>query len=147
MTAHTKGIFILGGLLALVNIGGGLLIGPANTCFSLLAFLLVVVIGGFLQGRAQPGGRVGWSGGLTGAVLGVVNLISQSIGTVLFGLLVMGVMSLANQQSTLDLTGLTQGANLGVGVLGSLLILKGLCFVAGGAGLGALAARIAMPRK
>lgn len=147
MTTHRKGILILGVLLALVNIGGGMLIGPANTCFSLLAFLLAVVIGGVLQGRAQPAGRAGWSGGLTGAVLGVVNLLSQSVGAVLFGLLLTGVLSLSSLQDQLDETLLTQGAHLGLWILGGVQVLKGLLFVLGGVGLGTLAAKITSFRK
>ena len=133
--------------MVLVNIGGGMLIGPANTCFSLMAFASAVLISGYLQGKGNPAGSAVRVGGVTGAILGMVNLLSQSVGAMLFGLLLTGVLSLGNAQKELDLTILTQGANLGIWVIGAILLLKGLFFMLSGACFGALAAGIGKPRK
>jgi hypothetical protein len=147
MTQRTQWTLILGFGMVLVNICGGMLIGPANTCFSLMAFTTAVLISGYLQGKGNPAGKAVWAGGVTGAILGMVNLLSQSIGAVLFGLLLTGVVSLSNIQKELDPTVLTQGASLGVWLIAGFLVLKGLFFTVGGAIFGALAAGIGKPRK
>jgi hypothetical protein len=147
MTQQTQWTLILGLGMVLVNICGGMLIGPANTCFTLMAFASAVLISGYLQGKGNLAGKGVWAGGVTGAILGLVNLVSQSVGAMLFGLLLTGVVSLSNVQKELDPTILKQGASLGVWLLAGFLLIKGLLFIVGGAGLGALAAGIGKPRK
>ncbi|MCX6081252.1 MAG: hypothetical protein NTW32_17105 [Chloroflexi bacterium] len=146
MSPRLKWGLITGGVVALLNLCGGTLLGAFNNCFSIVTVAIAAVVAGYFCAHQEPAEEAIKAGGIAGAIVGAMNLVSQLIGGILGGLIGLGILAAFTPQAKADPSSFSMGAGLGIGIIVIAAIVTGIILILGGAGIGALTAKLAMPK-
>ncbi len=146
MSPRIKWGLITGGVVALLNLCGGTLIGAFNNCLSIVTVTIASIVAGYFCAHQEPADEAVKAGGISGAIVGGINLISQLIGGILGGLVGTGILASFDPRVKANPTSFSQGVGLGIGIIVIVALVTGLILILGGAGIGALTAKLAMPQ-
>lgn len=147
MTPRLRWGLITGTVVALLNLCGGTLIGAFNNCLSIVTVTVAAAIAGYFCARQEPSTDAVKAGGVAGMVVGIINLVSQLIGGVIGGLVGTGLLASFTSQVQADPASFTQGVGIGLGIIMIAALGVGVILILLGAGVGALTAKIAMPKS
>jgi hypothetical protein len=146
MSPRIKWGLIAGGVVALFNICGGMLIGALNNCFSIFTVSIAAAVAGYFVGQQDLPEEMTKAGATAGAIVGGINLISQLFGGIIGGLVGTGIMASLNNNAQADPAAFSTGVGIGFGLIIFMAIIFGSILIAVGAGIGALTAKKTMPQ-
>lgn len=147
MSPHVKWGLITGGVVAIINICGGILIGALNNCLSIVTVTIATTVAGYFSAQQEPAEKAINAGGIAGAIIGGINLITQMIISVIAGLVGSGTMPYFMPQAQSNAPSFPQGTGMGLGITLLAVIIVGLLLLAGSAGIGALTAKLSVPKN
>lgn len=145
MSPRFKWGLIAGAGVAVLNLCGGMLMGVFNNCLSVITVTLAAAAAGYFCGRQEKAGEAVRAGAIAGTLVGFINLASQLVGGTLGGLIGAGFLSAFSQSSSSDPTTWLKGVGVGFGLIIVLALVFGAALIFLGAGVGALAAKLALP--
>jgi len=145
MLPRVKWGLITGGAVAILNLCGGVLMGVVNNCLAIVTVTIATIVAGYFCARQEPTEDAVRAGGIAGAIIEGINLISQLIGGILGGLVGTGILASFTPQAKADPASFTQAVGLGISIIVVTTVVVGLILVLGCAGIGALTAKLAMP--
>jgi hypothetical protein len=146
MKPRIKWGLVTGGVVAIMNLCGGTLIAAFNNCLSVITVIIAAAIAGYFCGRQEPAPEAVKGGGIAGVIVGAINLVSQLIGGLIGGMAGLGLLAAFGSQAQTDPLSLFQGGGIALGVIALAAFLVGAVLILVGAGVGALAARLATPK-
>ena len=146
MSPRIKWGLITGAGVAILNLCGGTLMGAFNNCLSIVTVAIAAIVAGYFCAHQEPADEAVKAGGIAGVIIGGINLISQLIGGILGGLIGTGILASFTPQAQADPTSFSQGVGLGIGIIVIAALVTGLTLILGGAGIGALTAKLTMPK-
>ncbi len=146
MSPRIKWGLITGAGVALLNLCGGTLMGAFNNCLSIITVAIAAAIAGYFCAQQEPSSEAIKAGGIAGAIIGVINLVSQLIGGIIGGLIGAGMLASFNHQAQANPSSFSKGVGIGLGIIVIAAIVMGLILILGGAGVGALTAKLSLPR-
>ena len=146
MLPRYKWGLLAGVVVALLNLCGDALFSPLSDCLSVVTVAAAAILAGFLCARQEPPDQATKAGAVAGTIIGLFNLASQVVGGVLAGLVGLGIVTALKPQVQADPALYSRGVAAGLGVMLGLVLLVGVALLFLGAGLGALAARLARPK-
>lgn len=145
MSPRIKWGLIAGGAVALLNLCGGTLVGAFNNCISLITVSIAAAVAGYLCAQQEPSQEAIKAGAISGALVGVLSMVGQLIGGIIGGLIGTSMLAAFSPQAQSD-PAFSQGVGLGIGIIVIAALGVGLLMILGGAGIGALTAKLSLPR-
>jgi hypothetical protein len=143
MLPRIKWGFITGGIVALLNLCGGIMVGVCNNCFSIITVAIAAAIAGYFCGHQESIEKATKAGAISGLIIGVISLISQLIGGIIGGLSGTGIIDYYNKNISSSHSNIEQNLGavmsiiiVGAFVMGGLIILESTV-------IGAVSAKIA----
>ena len=146
MSPRVKWGLITGGCVALLNLCGGTLLGAVNNCLALFTVAIAAVVAGYFCAQQEPADEAIKAGGISGAIVGGVSLLSQLLGGVLGGLAGTGILAAFSPQAKADPGSFSLGIGIGLGIILLSALVCGAIFIPMGAGIGALTAKLSLPK-
>jgi hypothetical protein len=146
MSPRIKWGLITGGVVAILNFCGGSLVGVFNNCLAIVTVTIAAIGAGYLSAQQEPAEEAIKAGGIAGAIVGGINLISQLIISFIAGLIGSGMMAYFMPHAQANAPSFPQSTEVGLDITLFAAILVGLMLILGGAGIGAWAAKLAKPK-
>jgi hypothetical protein len=145
MSPRIKWGLVTGAVIAVLNLCGGALIGALNNCLSFITVIIASAIAGYLCARYEPASEATKAGAVAGAIVGGLNLISQLIGGLIGGIIGSGILA-AGIPDSLNSPEFVSGVGIGMGIIVIAAIIIGAILILVGAGVGALTAKLSLPK-